>query len=72
MTTLTVDNPYTLETACAVTLADDAAVATVLGRARAAREPSATSSVSDRIALCERAMVAMGADARVSRRTSRG
>ncbi len=63
MTTLTVDNPYTLETACAVTLADDAAVATVLGRARAAERAFRTSSVSDRIALCERAIVAMEADA---------
>jgi acyl-CoA reductase-like NAD-dependent aldehyde dehydrogenase len=57
--TLTVDNPFTGDVACTVPLADDATVGATLDRARAAAQSIKRSSIPDRIALCERAMVAM-------------
>jgi acyl-CoA reductase-like NAD-dependent aldehyde dehydrogenase len=63
MTTLTVDNPFTGDVACSVPLADDARVALVLDRARAAARAFRTSAVKDRVALVERAIAAMEADA---------
>jgi acyl-CoA reductase-like NAD-dependent aldehyde dehydrogenase len=59
MPTLTVDNPYSGEPACTVTLADEAAVNATLDRARAAARAFRTTSVADRVALCERATAAM-------------
>jgi acyl-CoA reductase-like NAD-dependent aldehyde dehydrogenase len=63
MSTLAVDDPYTLETACTVTLADDAEVGRVLDRARSAQRSFRKTPVAERIALCERAVAAMEADA---------
>jgi acyl-CoA reductase-like NAD-dependent aldehyde dehydrogenase len=63
MPTLTVDNPYTLEAACTLPLADDALVDVVLDRARAAAKGFRRSSIDDRIALCERAVAWMEAHA---------
>jgi acyl-CoA reductase-like NAD-dependent aldehyde dehydrogenase len=63
MTQLVVDDPYTLEPACTVTLADGAAVSAVLDRARAAQRAFRGTSVRERAALCERAVAAMEADA---------
>jgi acyl-CoA reductase-like NAD-dependent aldehyde dehydrogenase len=62
-TTLTVDNPFTGDVACAVPLADDAQVGATLDRARAAARAFRTSTVKDRVALVERAIAAMEADA---------
>ena len=59
MTTITVDNPFTGETACTVTLADAAAVDATLERARIAARAWRTSAIANRIALCERAVAAM-------------
>ncbi len=53
------DNPFTGDVACTVPLADDAAVSATLDRARAATRDLRALSVADRIALCERAVVAM-------------
>jgi len=58
-TNLTVDNPFTGDVACTVPLADDAIVGATLERARLAARAIKSASVSERIALCERAMVAM-------------
>jgi acyl-CoA reductase-like NAD-dependent aldehyde dehydrogenase len=57
--TLVVDDPFTGQTACKVPLSDDAAVGATLDRARATARTWRSSAVKDRIALCERAMVAM-------------
>ncbi len=59
MTTLTVDNPFTGEAACAVPLADEAAVSSVLDLARSAARAARAMPVADRVALCERAVQAM-------------
>ncbi len=59
MTKLTVDDPYTLENAVSVELADDAHVNDVLDRARAAFAKFRGTSVKDRIDLVERATQAM-------------
>lgn len=59
MTTLTVDDPYTLEPAVTVELADEARVNDVLDRAQRAARAFRGSSVNDRIALVERATQAM-------------
>jgi acyl-CoA reductase-like NAD-dependent aldehyde dehydrogenase len=59
MTTLNVDDPYTLETAVHVELADDNKVNDVLDRARAAFAKFRGTSVKERIDLCERATAAM-------------
>lgn len=61
--TLTVDDPYTEETAFTVPLADDAAVGATLDRAKAASKAWRTSSLADRKALCARALEAFEADA---------
>src|SRR5215831_5802027 len=58
-TTLTVDNPFTLAAACAVPLADDAAIDALLDRARAAAHAARSVPVRERVALCERATEAM-------------
>lgn len=59
MPTLTVDNPYTLETACTVELADEAAVNATLDRAVAASRTAAQTPIAARKELCERAVHAM-------------
>jgi acyl-CoA reductase-like NAD-dependent aldehyde dehydrogenase len=56
---LVVDDPFTGEAACRVPLAGDVTVDATLDRAQAAARAWGGSSVSDRIALCERAVVAM-------------
>jgi acyl-CoA reductase-like NAD-dependent aldehyde dehydrogenase len=61
MALLTVDNPYSGDTACAVTLADDARVSAVLDAARSAARGWKTSTLAERKALCERATAAMEA-----------
>ena len=63
MPSLVVDDPYTLEPACTVTLADDAAVTKVLDRARDAQRAFRKTTVAERVALCERAVAAMERDA---------
>lgn len=59
METLVVDNPFTGEPACTLPLADETAVGVVLDTARVAAREWATSRVSDRKALAERAVAAM-------------
>jgi acyl-CoA reductase-like NAD-dependent aldehyde dehydrogenase len=56
---LVVDNPFTGEPACRVTLADEAAVSATLDRARAAARSWRGSRLPERIALCERAATSM-------------
>ena len=56
---LVVDNPYTGEPACRVSLADETTVGTKLDRAREAARAWRTSKVHERMAVCERAMGAM-------------
>jgi acyl-CoA reductase-like NAD-dependent aldehyde dehydrogenase len=63
MTLLTVDNPYTGDVACTVSLADEAAVNTVLDRARAAARTARTAPLAERKAWCERMVAAMEAQA---------
>jgi acyl-CoA reductase-like NAD-dependent aldehyde dehydrogenase len=63
MPSLVVDDPYTLEPACTVSLADDAVVGRVLDSARTAQRSFRTTTINDRVALCERAVAAMEADA---------
>jgi acyl-CoA reductase-like NAD-dependent aldehyde dehydrogenase len=60
---LTVDNPFTGDTACTVPLADDKTVDTVLDRARAAAHAFAGTTVAARRDLCEKAVRAMEARA---------
>ncbi len=60
--TLSVDNPFTSDLACQVTLANDAKVNATLDRARAAARTWRETPVRDRIALCERAMAALEAN----------
>ncbi len=60
---LVVDNPYTGEAACTVPLADASTVGATLDRAQHAARAWRSSSLRDRMALCERAVVAMEADA---------
>jgi acyl-CoA reductase-like NAD-dependent aldehyde dehydrogenase len=62
-TTLTVDNPFTGDVAASVPLADDAVVSGTLDRARAAARAFRGSTVSERVALCEKAVAAMEANA---------
>jgi acyl-CoA reductase-like NAD-dependent aldehyde dehydrogenase len=57
--TLVVDNPFTLEPACTVALANDTAVDGVLDRAAAAARAAANTSVRDRVALVLAATEAM-------------
>jgi acyl-CoA reductase-like NAD-dependent aldehyde dehydrogenase len=63
MRSLVVDNPFTGETACSVPLASYDAIALVLDRARAAQRAFRSTSVADRVSLCERAVAAMESDA---------
>jgi len=60
---LRVDDPFTGETACDVALADDATVNATLDRARDSARAWRTSRVPGRIALCERAIASMEANA---------
>jgi acyl-CoA reductase-like NAD-dependent aldehyde dehydrogenase len=57
--TLVVDNPFTGEPACEVPLADSRAAGTVLDAAQKAAKAWRNSPLSERIALCERAVVAL-------------
>jgi acyl-CoA reductase-like NAD-dependent aldehyde dehydrogenase len=59
MTTLTVDNPFTSETACSVPLADEAKVNETLDRARDAARAWKSSAIDERLALAEKAVAAM-------------
>jgi acyl-CoA reductase-like NAD-dependent aldehyde dehydrogenase len=63
MALLTIDNPYTLQTAYEVPLADWAEIERVLSRAREAVPLAAALSLEERKALVERATQAMEADA---------
>jgi acyl-CoA reductase-like NAD-dependent aldehyde dehydrogenase len=56
---LIVDNPFTGEPACRVTLADEAVVGATLEAARAAARSWRSRPVPERIAVCERAAAAM-------------
>lgn len=56
MTTYTVDNPYTGETACTVEMTDEATVFRTLEDARKASRQLARMSVEERVALCDRAL----------------
>jgi acyl-CoA reductase-like NAD-dependent aldehyde dehydrogenase len=57
--TLVVDNPFTGEPACEVPLADQRAASAVLDHARAASRAWRDSPLSERLALCERAVAAL-------------
>ncbi len=59
MQRLDVDDPFTLENACSVPLADSARVNDVLDRARAAATSYRSSKIADRMALVEAATKAM-------------
>ncbi len=59
---LVVDNPFTGESACAVHLSDDRAVDATLDRARAAARAWRNSTLSERLALCERAVAHMASE----------
>jgi acyl-CoA reductase-like NAD-dependent aldehyde dehydrogenase len=61
--TLSVDNPFTGDLACQVTLANDAAVNATLDRAREAARAWRETRLRERIALCERATAALEANA---------
>jgi acyl-CoA reductase-like NAD-dependent aldehyde dehydrogenase len=72
MSTLVVDDPYTLETACTVPLADEAAIGRVLDRARTAQRELRTTTIDERVALCEQAVDLMElAAAEIARDISR-
>ncbi len=58
---LIVDNPFTGDAACAVALADDAAVDATLDRAREAARAWRGSTLRERLALCERTVARMEA-----------
>ncbi len=60
---LVVDDPFTGEPACAVQFADVGAAGAVLDHARAAARSWRTSTLEDRMALCERAVASMEASA---------
>jgi acyl-CoA reductase-like NAD-dependent aldehyde dehydrogenase len=59
MATLTVDNPFTGEPACNVELADEALMSLTLERARAAARAFRSTTLAERVALCERAIAGM-------------
>jgi acyl-CoA reductase-like NAD-dependent aldehyde dehydrogenase len=61
MTTHTVDNPFTGETACTVEMTDDASLSRTLDDARRAARELARMSVEERIALCDRALAKLEA-----------
>jgi acyl-CoA reductase-like NAD-dependent aldehyde dehydrogenase len=63
MTHLDVDNPFTLDTAVSVPLADEKTVDLTLERARAAAKGWKSSALADRIALCEKAVAWMEGNA---------
>ncbi len=59
MPILTVDNPFTSDTACTVELASSATVSLTLDRARAAARAFRETEIPARIAICEKATAAM-------------
>ncbi len=59
MSDLVVDNPFTLDTACTVRLADETTVSRVLDHAKSAARAFRTTSIDERIALSEKACQAM-------------
>jgi acyl-CoA reductase-like NAD-dependent aldehyde dehydrogenase len=59
--TLVVDNPFTGEAACEVELADSRVASATLDHARDAARSWRASALADRVALCERAVLAMEA-----------
>jgi acyl-CoA reductase-like NAD-dependent aldehyde dehydrogenase len=61
--TLVVDNPFTGQPACKVTLADEATVGSTLDRAREAARAWRSSKLHERITLCERAIEQMEKEA---------
>jgi acyl-CoA reductase-like NAD-dependent aldehyde dehydrogenase len=61
MTTHTVDNPYTGETACTVETTDEGALSRILDDARRAARELARLSVEERVALCDRALAKLEA-----------
>jgi acyl-CoA reductase-like NAD-dependent aldehyde dehydrogenase len=60
---LIVDNPYTGDAACAVALADEGAINATLDRAREAARAWRTTTLRERLALCERTVARMEARA---------
>lgn len=63
MSTLTVDDPFTEEAACTVTLADEASAERALHAATKSARAWRESRLEERIALCERAIAIMEAQA---------
>jgi acyl-CoA reductase-like NAD-dependent aldehyde dehydrogenase len=63
MTHLDVDNPFTFDTAVQVPLADAKVVDATLDRARAAAKEWKSSTVAERVAVCEKAVAWMEANA---------
>ncbi|MDP9000287.1 MAG: aldehyde dehydrogenase family protein, partial [Myxococcota bacterium] len=61
--TLVVDDPFTGETACTIALADSAEVNSTLERGRDVARAWRLTPIADRIAVCDRAMAAMEANA---------
>jgi acyl-CoA reductase-like NAD-dependent aldehyde dehydrogenase len=61
MSTHTVDNPYTGETACTVQTTDDAALSRILDDARKASRELARMTVEERVAICDRALAKLEA-----------
>jgi acyl-CoA reductase-like NAD-dependent aldehyde dehydrogenase len=61
--TLVVDDPFTGEAACTISLADDVTVSSTLDRARDAARAWRNTSMAERAGLCERATKAMEARA---------
>jgi acyl-CoA reductase-like NAD-dependent aldehyde dehydrogenase len=61
MATHTVDDPFTGETACTVTMADGEAISRTLDRAREAARALRRLTVEERVALCDRALAAFEA-----------
>src|SRR5277367_4055049 len=57
--TLVVDNPFTGEPACEVELADSRATGSALDHAREASRSWRASALAERVALCERAILAL-------------
>jgi len=55
VTTLAVDDPYSLDVACSVTLADERQVSSVLDRARASARELRATTLAERMAWCEAA-----------------
>ncbi len=63
MATHTVDDPFTGETSTTVPIADDATISRTLDRAREVARTLRTTSIEERLALCDRALTAFEAKA---------